>query len=48
MTSERQLSNIYGHVSTFVQILSWVNIMKGKLTEVPGKLSLPQKSETAL
>ena len=38
----------YGHGSTCVLILSLAIIMKGKLTKVPGKLSIPQKSEPAL
>ena len=30
---------------TFNKILSWLNIMKGKLTKVSGKLSVAQKSK---
>ena len=33
----------YGHGSTCVLILSWLNIMKRQLTKVPGKLSVAKK-----
>ena len=38
----------YGHGSTCMLILSWVNIMKWKWTKVPLKLSIAQKFETVL
>ena len=39
---------IYSPGSTYVLILSWVNIMKRKSTKFPGKLSVAQKSKPAL
>ena len=38
----------YGRGSTYVLILSWVNIMKPKWMKVRGKLSVRQKSEPVL
>ena len=38
----------YGHGSTFMLILSWVNIIKWKRAKVTWKLSVAQKSEPAL
>ena len=38
----------YGHGSTYVLILSWVNVMKRKWVKVSKKLSVAQNSEPAL
>ena len=38
----------YGHGSSQILILFWVNIFKRKSTKVPGKLSFSQTSEPAL
>ena len=38
----------YGHGSTYILILSWINIMKWKWERVPCKLSVAQKSEPVL
>ena len=38
----------YGHRSTYMLNLSWVNIVKWKWAKAPGKLSVAKKSEPAL
>ena len=38
----------YGHGLTYLLILSWLNIMKRKLTKPPGKLSVPEKFKPVL
>ena len=38
----------YGHGSTYVFILSWINMMTWKLAKAPWKLLVPQKSEPIL
>ena len=38
----------YGHGSTYVLILSWINIMKQKWAKMPWKLLVVQKSEPVI